>query len=85
MRRLEIISDDEKIKMGFFDHRFQNVFDKSFFSMIDKMFQQEIFNAQLKETYWLKFYFYYCLSPICPEWAASYWIPSGYKLPESSG
>ena len=55
------------------------------FSMIDKMFQQEIFNAQLKETYWLKFYFYYCLSPICPEWAASYWIPSGYKLPESSG
>jgi outer membrane lipoprotein-sorting protein len=35
LRRLEIISNDEKIQMGFFDHRFQNVFDKSFFSMID--------------------------------------------------
>ena len=35
LRRLEIISDDEKIQMGFFDHKFVNIFDKSFFSMID--------------------------------------------------
>lgn len=35
LRRLEIISDDEKIQMGFFDHKFENVFDKNFFSMID--------------------------------------------------
>lgn len=35
LRRLEITSDDEKVKMGFFDHKFENVFDKSFFSMID--------------------------------------------------
>ena len=35
LRRLEIISDDEKIQMGFFDHRFEKVFDKNFFSMID--------------------------------------------------
>lgn len=35
LRRLEIISDDEKIQMGFFNHKFENVFGKNFFSMID--------------------------------------------------
>ena len=35
LRRLEIISDDDKIQMGFFDHKFENVFDKNFFSMVD--------------------------------------------------
>ena len=35
LRRLEIISDDEKIQMGFFEHKFEKVFDKNFFSMID--------------------------------------------------
>ena len=35
LRRLEIISDDESIQMGFFDHRLENIFDKDFFSMID--------------------------------------------------
>jgi uncharacterized protein (UPF0128 family) len=35
LRRLEIISDDEKIQMGFFNHKFENIFDKNFFSMID--------------------------------------------------
>ena len=35
LRRLEIISDDDKIQMGFFDHKFENVFDKNFFSMIN--------------------------------------------------
>jgi hypothetical protein len=35
LRRLEIMSDDEKIQMGFFDHKIENVFDKSFFSMIN--------------------------------------------------
>jgi len=33
LRRLEIISSDEKIQMGFFDHSIENVFDKNFFSM----------------------------------------------------
>ena len=28
------------------------------FSMIDKMFQQEILNAKLKQTYWFRFYIY---------------------------
>ena len=35
LRRLEIISDDEKIQMSFFDHKFETVFNSSFFSMID--------------------------------------------------
>jgi len=35
LRTLEIISDDEKIKMGFFDHKLENAFNKNFFSMID--------------------------------------------------
>ena len=35
LRRLEIISDDEIIQMGFFDHKFEKIFDKKFFSMID--------------------------------------------------
>ena len=35
LRRLNIISDNEKIQMGFFDHKKENVFDKKFFSMID--------------------------------------------------
>jgi hypothetical protein len=35
LRRLEIISDEEKIQMGFFDHNKEDTFDKKFFSMID--------------------------------------------------
>ena len=35
LRRLQIISDDEKILMGFFNHKKEDIFDKSFFSMID--------------------------------------------------
>jgi hypothetical protein len=55
------------------------------FSMIDKMFQQEITNAELKETHWFKFYLYNCFSPLCPAWAKGCWIPPGYKPPEASG
>ena len=35
LRRLEVLGNDEKIKMGFFDHNEENAFDKNFFSMID--------------------------------------------------
>lgn len=55
------------------------------FSMIDKMFQQEITNAELKETHWFKFYLYDCFSPICPNWAKACWIPSRYRAPEACG
>ena len=39
LRRLEILNKDEKIQMGFFNHNKENVFDKSFFSMIDPYLQ----------------------------------------------
>jgi len=39
LRRLEVLGNDEKIKMGFFDHNEENVFDKNFFSMIDPYLQ----------------------------------------------
>ena len=39
LRRLEIISNDEKIQMGFFNHNKEIIFDKSFFSMIDPYLQ----------------------------------------------
>ena len=39
LRRLEIISNDEKIQMGFFNHNKENIFDKKFFSMIDPYLQ----------------------------------------------
>jgi outer membrane lipoprotein-sorting protein len=39
LRRLEIISDDEKIQMGFFNHNKENIFDRTFFSMIDPYLQ----------------------------------------------
>ena len=35
LRRLEIIGNNEKIQIGFFDHSKENTFDKKFFSMID--------------------------------------------------
>ena len=40
LRRLEIISSEEKIQMGFFNHKKENIFDKNFFSMIDPYLQQ---------------------------------------------
>ena len=39
LRLLEIISNDEKMQMGFFNHNKENVFDRSFFSMIDPYLQ----------------------------------------------
>ena len=39
LRRLEIINNDEKIQMGFFNHNKENIFDKNFFSMIDPYLQ----------------------------------------------
>ena len=39
LRRLEIISNDEKIQMGFFNHNKENIFDKNFFSMVDPYLQ----------------------------------------------
>ena len=35
LRRLEIINDNEKMQIGFFNHRAEGVYEKQFFSMID--------------------------------------------------
>ena len=35
LRRLEILGNDDKIQMGFFNHSLESSFDKNFFSMID--------------------------------------------------
>ncbi len=35
LRRLEIVSGDEKTQMGFFDHKREQGFEKDFFSMVD--------------------------------------------------
>ena len=55
------------------------------FSMIDNMFQQEIYNAELKEDHWFRFAAYSCLSPLCAAWAARCCIPRGYQSPDDSG
>ena len=54
------------------------------FSMIDKMFQQEILNAKLRQEYWLRFYLYdfFCC---CGTGASRRWLPPKYIEPETSG
>jgi len=61
------------------------LFMNTAFSMIDKMFQQEITNAELKETNWIKFYLYECFSPCCRELSQNLCIPQAYREPEASG
>ena len=61
------------------------LFMNTAFSMIDRMFQQEITNAELKETYWFKFQCYNCLSSLCPDFAKAICLPSAYREPERSG
>lgn len=57
------------------------------FSMIDKMFQQEILNAKLRSEYWLRFYihdlFQYCCC-CCGE-KVNFLLPPNYIKPEISG
>ena len=61
------------------------LFMNTAFSMIDRMFQQEITNAELKETYWFKFQCYNCLSSLCPDCAKTICLPSAYREPAKSG
>ena len=35
LRRLEILDNNEKTQMGFFNHRSKQIFEKNFFSMVD--------------------------------------------------
>jgi len=53
------------------------------FSMIDKMFQQEIINAKLRQKHWIRFKFNNFIRLCCP--TATCCIPANYINPENSG
>ena len=55
------------------------------FSMIDKMFQQEILNVKLRKDYWLRFYLYDKLSCCCCSQRLKSLLPAKYIEPEVSG
>lgn len=52
------------------------------FSVIDRMFQQEIQNAELEKQYWIRFFIINSLSCPCFERWAEKCLPRGYKIPE---
>ena len=54
------------------------------FSMIDKMFQQEIMNAKLRSEYWLRFFIHDVFQFCCAE-KVSFLLPPNYIKPEVSG
>ena len=55
------------------------------FIMIDKMFLQEILNAQLRNKYFIGFAFYDFFSGCCPSICALLCLPTKFKDPEKSG
>ena len=54
------------------------------FSMIDKMFQQEILNAKLRGDHWIRFFLYDLLRCFCVE-KLKVILPPKYIEPEVSG
>ena len=54
------------------------------FSMIDKMFQQEIINAKLRQKHWIRFNINNFIKICCPS-KSSCFLPSNYINPENSG
>ena len=52
------------------------------FSMIDKMFQQEILNAKLRSDYWFRFYIYDILNCCCCSRRLKGMLPPNYIEPE---
>ena len=54
------------------------------FSMIDKMFQQEIYNAKMRQDFWFRFYLYDLFRCCCPN-KVSFLLPPKYIDPEASG
>ena len=55
------------------------------FSMIDKMFQQEITNAELRKKFWVSFIVRDIIMMICPNFSKSWCLPAGYITPEKCG
>ena len=60
------------------------LFLKTAFSMIDKMFQQEILNAKLRRDHLIRFYLYDLLQCCCIE-KVKFLLPPKYIEPELSG
>jgi hypothetical protein len=60
------------------------LFLKTAFSMIDKMFQQEILNAKLRRDHFIRFYLYDLLQCCCIE-KVKFLLPPKYIEPELSG
>ena len=54
------------------------------FSMIDKMFQQEMLNAKLRTDYYIRFYFHDMFQCCCSQWIKKL-LPPAYIEPEVSG
>ena len=61
------------------------LFLKTAFSMIDKMFQQEILNAEIKKRYRFTFYIYETFFICFPFFCKSFFVPDGYIAPEKIG
>ena len=61
------------------------LFLKTAFSMIDKMFQQEILNAEIKKRYRFTFYIYETFFICFPFFCKSFFVPDGYISPEKIG
>lgn len=55
------------------------------FSMIDKMFQQEITNAELRKKFCLGFMIRDIISLFCPRFSKSWCLPKNYVPPEKCG
>ena len=55
------------------------------FSMIDRMFQQEITNAELKKNSACGFFFHDIFSICCPQTSKACCIPVGFRPPEECG
>ena len=84
------LPDKYKKRAGELFHKKKNtintiIFLNTAFSMIDKMFQQEILNAKLRQDYWLRFFlhdFFYCCMSSKGQNAL---LPPNYIEPEVSG
>ena len=55
------------------------------FSMIDKMFQQEITNAELRKKFWVSFIIRDILTIFCPNCSLKWCVPVNYVEPENCG
>ena len=55
------------------------------FSMIDKMFQQEITNAELRKKFCLSFMIQDIISLFCPSLSKNWCLPKNYMPPEKCG